>query len=101
MSAMPLQTLARPECDACHQPGRNPVGLQNDAGERIRVCPRCLRSSMRMQAHLSERRGALLLQEYAQEYGLSVWRSQDVAYLLPPVAPFDGRVRERHALAVA
>jgi hypothetical protein len=98
---MPPEPLARADaCDACHRAGQNPVGLSNDAGDRIRVCPRCLRSNMRMQAHLSETRGALLLRDYAEEYGFSVWRSRDVAYLLPPVAPFAASPR-RAELAVA
>jgi hypothetical protein len=92
-ASMPLEQTSRADaCASCHRPGQNPVDLANDAtGERILVCPRCLRSNMRMQAHLSESRGALLLRDYAEEYGFQVWRSRDVAYLLPPVAPFAAR----------
>lgn len=79
-----------PSCACCQ--GQNAVALAHEGtGERIHVCPRCLRSSMRLQADGSEARNQALLRDYAHEYGLQMWRSDAVVYLLPPESPFAPR----------
>jgi hypothetical protein len=54
-------------------------------GDALYVCPRCLRSLLLRKADLSQRRSELLLEAWAEENGLQVWCSDDVAYALPPV----------------
>lgn len=51
----------------------------------MHVCPRCLRTLLLRKADLSQRRNGLLLEAYAEENGLQVWCTPDVAYALPPV----------------
>lgn len=79
-----------PACACCQ--GESGVELAHEqSGEQIHVCPRCLRSSMRMQADRSEERNQLLLRDYAREYGFQVWKTDAVVYLLPPESPFSPR----------
>jgi hypothetical protein len=81
--------VAEPACDCCHAAVAPRIRLdQEDGPLQLTVCLRCLRSSMLMKAASSEQRGGRLLRQYAEEYGLHLWRSGHVVYLLPAIAPF-------------
>ena len=76
-------------CDCCHGEQAPRIHLDQEGGSgTLTVCLRCLRSSMLMKAAASEQRGSSLLRQYAEEYGLHLWRSGAAVYLLPSIAPF-------------
>jgi hypothetical protein len=82
--------MPEPACDCCRGTAAPRILLERDAGQRqLTICLRCLRSTMLMQAASSEQRGGRLLRQYADEYGLHLWRSGHAMYLLPAMAPFD------------
>ena len=75
-------------CRSCLERGPDHVQLVHDStGERMAICPRCLRSQLRMKADVGDQRGRGLLQGYAEEYEWHVWRSPNVLYLLPSMVP--------------
>jgi hypothetical protein len=98
-NATRLAPRARPApadaCACCNATGQAVQLAHDGTGARLTVCPRCLRSSMRMQADLSEARNLSLMQDYALEYGYHVWNSNDVVYLLPPERPFAPALQPR------
>lgn len=81
--------MADPAC-ACCQGARAPrIHLEEEGGpQNLVICLRCLRSAMLMQAASTEPRGGRLLRQYADEYGLRLWRSGHAIYLLPAMPPF-------------
>jgi hypothetical protein len=82
--------VADPPSDCCHAAVAPRIPLeQEDGPQRLTICLRCLRSTMLMKAASSEQRGGRLLRQYAEEYGLHLWRSGHAVYLLPAVAPFE------------
>lgn len=84
--ASPLPSAA---CRSCRTPTSASVHLVHEGvGEAIDVCPRCVRSTMRMKADLGDERGRLLLLDYAEEYAWQVWRSEHALYLIPSISPF-------------
>lgn len=93
-SGAPLGRIQGPRaapspCAVCHTTIAHPVRLERATGPgNIEVCSRCLRSAMRRQADVSQDRNRLLLEDYADEHGLALWRTQDVFYVMPASGPF-------------
>lgn len=82
-----------PPCDCCHAaPTPRIVLEQEDGPQSLTICLRCLRSAMLMKAASSEQRGGRILRQYAEEYGLHLWRSGSAVYLLPAMPPFAEQV---------
>lgn len=76
-------------CASCGVASLLQIQIANVAtGQHVTVCPRCLRSALRLKADLSETRSRNVLQEYAEEMGCSVWMGQAALYLLPTEGPF-------------
>jgi len=85
--------MSDPPCECCHGTQAPRMRLEQDGSEHsVTVCLRCLRSSMLMKAAVNEQRGGALLRQYAEEYGLHLWRSPHAVYLLPSIAPFEQAV---------
>lgn len=83
-----------PPCDCCHGAPAPRIRLEQEAGDQsLTICLRCLRSSMLMKAASNESRGGRLLRQYADEYGLHLWRSGHAVYLLPAMVPFEATPR--------
>jgi hypothetical protein len=93
--------MADPACDCCHGTAAPRIRLDQEAGSQsLTICLRCLRSSMLMKAASSEQRGSRLLRQYAEEYGLHLWRSGHAVYLLPAIAPFEQGIAARPTVAL-
>lgn len=88
-----MQTLTPPKrhakahdihCTYCDSSAETVALVAPGGGAPLHACPRCLRSVVLRKADLSEPRNERLLEAFAEENGLQVWCTADVAYALPP-----------------
>lgn len=85
-----MMEMTPQECCCCHVAGPRRLNLVHEpTGESLQVCWRCLRSSIRAKADARDARGAIVLGDYAAEYGWRVWRAGEVLYLLPSLTPME------------
>lgn len=72
-------------CTYCDRSSPIVALLDPRGATSLHACPRCLRTLVLRKADLSEPRSERLLEQYAEENGLQVWCTADVAYALPPI----------------
>lgn len=78
-----MQTVDEATCRTCHATGPHCTPLVRDGtGDRMDLCPACLRSATRMQADGRDEHGRRRLADLADQSGLHVWRAPHVAYVL-------------------
>lgn len=72
-------------CRTCHATGpHQTVLVRDDTGDRMTLCPPCLRTATRMQADARDDRGRRRLADHAELHGLQLWTGEHVAYVLMP-----------------
>lgn len=79
--------MTTPRCSHCGQSELELEALVHPpTGEAQRLCVPCLRAMCRAKAAWSDERGRERLAKVAKQDAREVWRSDHVAYLLPPMA---------------
>lgn len=78
--------MTEQRCVVCDRVGPDRQRIENEeTGEEVSVCWQCLRSRMRAKADASDDRARRLLARDAQRFDWTVWSTERVLYLLPPI----------------